>query len=328
MKRMLVRCMALVLILTLALAGAGCGKGKSSATASPTPAPERPEVTPSPDKIAPPAVERFAGYTLSLKPAKGPAVILQEPVAAQLIMDAYSTERLRVENAVGKFDNKLEVLDPEGKARYSFTIASDGQLLMKAADGRVFRMPEYVYYLLEEQLWSHEGSLAASGLKWEPDKGSAQLELELPRYLKAGMQPAFGYASAYFTTYTIYGVNTETKDTAKVYLLLTYAGYEIDGNSFTPGFLYTTPATLIFKKSGERWRLTGLKQPPKVKELKGKDLYNSVRTIFPFDYMEDVLDDLSKIAKEKSGSPQIKDIVRQETEYLNTVKISGLTVES
>ncbi len=328
MKRIFTRCMALVLILTLALTGTGCGKGKSTATASPTPAPERPEVTPSPDKIAPPAVERFAGYTLSLKPAKGPAAILQEPVAAQLIMDAYSTERLRVEGAVGKFDNKLDVLDPEGKARYSFTIASDGQLLMKASDGRVFRMPEYVYYLLEEQLWGHEGSLVGSNLKWEPDKGTAQLELELPRYLKAGMQPAFGYATAYFTTYTIYGVNTETRDTAKVYLLLTFAGYEIDGKSFTPGFLYTTPATLIFKKSGDGWRLTGLKQPPKVKEISGKDLYNSVRTIFPFDYMEDVLDDLNRVTKEKSDSPQVKDIVRQATEYLNTVKISGLTVES
>lgn len=322
------RCMALILILTLVLAGAGCGKGKSTATASPTPAPERPEVTSSPDKIAPPAVERFAGYTLSLKPARGPVVILQEPIAAQLIMDAYSTERLRVENAVGKFDNKLEVLDPEGKARYSFSVASDGQLLMKASDGRVFRMPEYVYYMLEERLWGFEGSLVGNDLQWEPGNGTAQLELELPRYLKAGMQPAFGYASAYFTTYTIYGVNTETRDTAKVYLLLTYAGYEIDGKSFTPGFLYTTPATLIFKKAGKGWRLTGLKQPPQLIELTGKDLYNSVRTIFPYDYMEEVLEDLKIVTKQKSESPPVKDIVRQATEYLNTVKISGLTVDS
>ncbi len=328
MKTRLKRWLALLLIVAVALAGAGCGKAKHTAAASPTPAPERPEVTPSPEKVCPPEVERFAGYTINLKPARGPMVIIQEPVAAQLIMDAYSTDRLQVQDAIGKFNNKLEVLDPEGKARYSFNVASDGQLLMKASDGKVFRMPEYVYYLIEDQLWTYNGSLIDSNLKWDPEKGTSQLELELPRYLKAGMLPAFGYASAYFTNYTLYGVNTETRNTAKIYLLLTCAGYEISGNSFAPRFLYTTPATLIFTKAGDGWQLTGLKQPPNLKEKKGKDLYNSVRTIFPYDYMEDVLEDLNKVSKEKGNSPQIKDIVRQATEYLNTVRITGLTVES
>lgn len=325
MKDKTTRLIALLLLIAVVLMCGAC-KPKATATASPTPAPERPEVTPAPDKVAPPAVERFAGYTLSLKPTRGPAVILQEPVGAQLIMDAFSTERLVVADAVGKFGNKLEVLDETGKARYRFTIASDGQLLMKAEDGRVIRMPEYIYYLMEEQLWVLGGSLMETDLKWEPDKGTAQMELDLNRLLKTAMLPAFGYASAYFTTYTIYGMNTETKDVAKVYLLLTYAGYDIDGTSFAPSFLYTTPATAILKKKAGVWRMTALKQPPVSKEA--KDRYNNVRMIFPYEHMEAVLEDLNKVLKEKDESLPVKDIVRQAAEYLNDVGISGLTVES
>lgn len=314
---LLSRCVAAITILMMVMITAAC---KASGPVQATEPPERPQVTASPIKVAPPDASRFAGYSLRLKPAVGPVVILQEPIGAQLVMDAFSSDRLHVQDAICKFGNKLEVLDPSGAAKYKFTLASDGQKLLKSEDGRVFHMPEYIYYLMEESLWSYGGSLMESTLKWQPDKGTALLELELPRLVDTAMLPAFGYASAYFSTYKIYGVNTSERDVARVYLLLTYAGYDILSTSFTPNFMYTTPVTLIFKKMNNVWKLTGFKQPPVTKEK--KDLYANIRTIFPYDYMDAVLDDL------KDTSGQVNDIARQATEYLNDMGISGLTVDS
>jgi hypothetical protein len=147
------------------------------------------------------------------------------------------------------------------------------------------------------------------------------LELELPRLLKAAMLPAYGYAMAYFVTYKIYGINTSVRNTVKVYLLITYAGYDILGTSFAPNFLYTTPVSLTFKRTGgDYWRFTDLQQPPQTK-LK-KDLYTNVRKVIPFNYIDAVLEDL------KNTDAQAQDIVRLATEYLRDMGIDGLTVDS
>jgi hypothetical protein len=316
LKRMAAAALSALMLAT----AAGCSGG--SGPASTTAPPERPQVTAAPDKVAPPEAVDFTGYSLKIKPAQGREVILQEPVAAQLIMGAFSSGRLRVADAKGKFNNKIDLVDPDGKSKYSFALTSDGQTLLKyAGDGRVFRMPEYVYYLIENNLWTYGGSLMDTQIKWKAGTDIMALELQLPRLIKSAMFPAFGYAMAYFTTYKIYGVNTATRNVAKVYLLITYAGYDIYGENFSPSFLYTTPVTLIFAKTGsDMWKLTELKQPPKAKTK--KDLYTSVRTIFPYDYMEDVLADLS------DADLQTKDIVSLATEYLNEVGLSGLNVQS
>jgi hypothetical protein len=308
-----------VLLLAALLSASGCSSSNPAATATP---PQRPEVTAAPSKATAPPVSRFEGYSLRIKPARGTGIVLREPVAAQLIMDSLQSERLQVKEEVGKFRNKVDVLGPDDSVQYAFTLSSDGQLLMKYGDGRIFRMPEYVYYLIERSPWNYGGSLVDEPLKWQPDKGTAQLELALPRLIGTAMQPAFGYAMAYFSAYKIYGVNTSARDKVKVYLLMTYAGYDVDGNRFAPVFLHTTPATLIFAKSGaDTWELTELKRPPESKEK--RNLYTDVRTIFPYECMEAVMEDLG------SGTPdQIKDIEQQATEYLNAVGLSGLTVES
>ena len=314
------RILSAALLAALLAQASGCSKANPSATA--TPPPDRPEVTASQEKIAPPPAVDFTGYSLRIKPARGPTVILQEPVAAQLIMEAFSTDRLQVKDAEGKFDNKIDLIGSDGKAKYSFTLTSDGQMLLKyALDGRVFRMPEYVYYLIENSLWTYSGSLMDTDIKWKAGSDTSELELQLPRLLKAAMLPAYGYALAYFVTYKIYGVDTSVRNTAYVYLLITYAGYDIQGTNFAPNFIYTTPVTLMFAKTGtDLWRLAELKQPPQTKQK--KDLYTNVRTIFPYDYMDDVLTDLA------DTSFQTKDIVSLATEYLNEMGIEGLSVQS
>jgi hypothetical protein len=315
------RAAALLLAAALALA-AGCGAGSNgNQPVNTTAPPERPQVTAAPGKVEPPAASNFLGYSIRLEPARGSAVILQEPAAAQLIMGAFSSERLLVKDAVGKFGNKVELIDPGGVPRYAFDLSSDGHMLLRYAggDGRIFRMPEYIYYLMENVLWSYGGSLMDAPVKWQPAKGTSMLELELPRLLKAAMLPAYGYAMAYFATYKIYGVDTSVRNTAKVYLLITYAGYDIAGANFSPNFIVTTPVTLIFKTTGgDYWQLTALLQPPKTERK--KDLYSNVRTIFPYAYMDPVMVDLA------DASFQVGDIVRLATEYLHSAGISGLNV--
>jgi hypothetical protein len=315
------RAAALLLAAALALA-AGCSTGSTQPSGTTAP-PERPEVPATSGKVEPPAASNFIGYSIRLKPARGSAVILQEPVAAELIIGAFSSERLVVKGAESKFGNNLELLDPGGVPRYTFALSSDGQMLLKytGGDGRVFRMPEYIYYLMENTLWSYGGSLMDAPVKWQPAKGTSLLELELPRLIKASMLPAYGYAMAYFASYKIYGVNTSVRNTAKVYLLVTYAGYDIAGTNFSPNFIVTTPATLIFKTTGgDYWQLTAFMQPPHT--VLKKDLYSNVRTIFPFDSMDAVMADLA------DPGFQVSDIVRLATEYLHDVGISGLNVIS
>lgn len=315
---------ALALVLTaILLLAPGCNRAsKPAATTAP---PERPEITAAPGKAAAPPVERFTDYALRIKPATGPVITLKEPIAAQLVLDALQSERLEVKEKIGEFRATMDVLGPDGGKQYSFTISSDGRALMRYSDGKIIQMPEYVYYLIEETLWTYGGTLVETPLKWTPANGTtAQLELALPRLIKTAMLPAFGYAEAYFCSYKIYDTNTATRDKAKVYMLVTCAGYSARGKAFSPVFLYTTPATLIFTKSGaDTWKLTALKQPPKTVE--GGDLYTDIRTIFPYECMEAVMADM----KESVGAAeQTKDIVQQAIEYLNTVGLSGLTVES
>lgn len=350
----LIRIIATAAALAMFLFAAGCGAKPSASPAPTATPPPRPDVTAAPGKIAAPLSAGYDGFALKIKPVQGQELIIKDSATVQQVMDAFGTQRLQVENAQAKFGNKLTVLDAAGKARYTFTVASDGQLLMKYQDGRVFQMPGYVYYLLENSLWTYSGSLMESDVKWQTDKGTSQLELELPRLIKAAMLPAFGYSPAYFVTYKIYGVNTATRNTAKVYLLVTYAGYDIKGESFTPEFFYTSPMTMIFTTTGGNlWKLTALKQPvltaPQTEEsttqpagsssepegtpkprgpLKGQALYDSIRLIFPFDYMEAVTDDMGAKNKNTTVADMQKDIVRQATEYLNAQGIAGLTVES
>lgn len=326
------RCAAALALAVLLSSAPGCSKPGSTSPAATTTPPDRPQVTAAPAKAAAPGVERYQGYYLRIKPARGPEITLKEPVAAQLIMDSLQVERLQVKEKVGTFRARVDILGPDGKVQYAFTVSSDGQTLIRYKDGRVFRMPEYVYYLIEESLWTYDGTLVETPLKWQPEKGNTQLELVLPRLIKTSLLPAFGYAPAYFCSYKIYAVNTETRDKAKVYMLITYAGYDFEGNTFSPTFQYTTPATLIFTSTGtDTWRLAGFKQPPETKE--DRNLYTDIRTIFPYECMEEVMADIKSKRSDnetevKGVEAQVKDIVQQATEYLNTVGLSGFTVVS
>jgi hypothetical protein len=302
---------------TILIFTAGCSN--ASSPASTTAPPEVPQVTAAKAKVAPPPASNFVGYSLKIKPAQGPTVILQEPVAAQLIMDASSTDRLQAQKPEGKFDNRIDLIGPDGKSKYAFSLSSDGQMILKSLGSgkQAFYMPEYVYYLIESSLWNYSGSLMDEPLKWQPTAGAAALELQLPRLLKSSLIAGFGYSLAYFTSYKIYGVDTSTRNTVRVYLLVTYAGYDVQGTKFAPNFLFTSPITLVFiKTTGNYWSLTELKQPSGIKFT-----YTTVRTIFSYDYMDAVMTDL------KDPSFQTKDIASLATEYLQQMGISGLTVQ-
>lgn len=317
---------AALLCIALALSAGCSAKSASSAdpTATPTPTPA-PRVTAAPGKVAAPAVQRFAGYVVRVKPVKGPQALLTEPIAAQLLLDASVTARLQVSDAVAKFDNDIEVYDPNSTTKYHFKAASDGQLLMRNDQGHVFRMPEYIYYLLEQKLWEVGGSLKTGVLTWQPESGSTQqLETELPRLIKAAMLPAYGYALGYFCSYKIYGLNTTTKDTVKVYMLLCYMGYDVDatkGSAFLPLFTHTSAAQLVFTRiRGNTWQFADLRLPVTPKDVNKDTTYASIRKVLPFEDMDAYDADI------KDTSALTKDIVRQATDFLRENGLTGLTI--
>ncbi len=317
---------ALSALLAGALAGCASSDPQASPTATATAtAPAVPQVTAAPGKVAAPQVQRFHGYEARLKPVKGPRSQLSEPIAAQLMLDASVTQRLNVPNAVAKFGNDIEVYDPNSDASYHFQIASDGQLLMRADDGHVFRMPEYIYYLLEQRLWEVGGTLKEGTITWQPESGSTELlETELPRLIKTAMLPAYGYAMGYFCSYKIYGLNTSNKDSVKIYMLLMYMGYDIDdtkGAAFLPEFSHVSAASLTFKRlRGNTWQLAELRLPVTPKEVNKDTTYASVRKVLPFEHMDAYEADI------KDTSALTKDIVRQATEFLRENGLTGLSI--
>lgn len=304
----------------------GC-KASPAASAEPTPSPTptpAPRLTAAPGKVPAPTVQRFAGYEVRLKPIKGPTVLVTEPIAPQLLLDAAATTRLQVTNATAKFGNDIEVADPASGSSYHCKAASDGQLLLQDDYGRVFRMPEYIYYLLEQKLWEVGGTMKDAPLTWDPQSGTQQLETEMPRLLKTAMLPAYGYAMGYFCSYKIYGVNTSTKDTVKVYLLLMYAGYDLDatkGTAFLPLFTHTSAAQMVFTRiRGNTWRMTDLRVPSIPKDANQQAIYASVRKVLPFDSMDAYEEDM------KDTSALTQDIVRQATEFLREYNLNGMTI--
>lgn len=319
------RRMLLALCAAVVLA-AGC-KANTSASAEPTPTPTptpAPRLTAAPGKVPAPTAQRFAGYEVRIKPVKGPTALLTEPIAAQLLLDTAATTRLRVEGANAKFGNDIEVVSPDSGSRFHYKAASDGQLLMQDDYGQVFRMPEYIYYLLEQKLWEVGGTLNEAPLTWDPQTGTQQLETEMPRLLKTAMLPAYGYALGYFCSYKIYGINTSIKDTVKVYMLLMYAGYDLDstkGVAFLPLFSHTSAAQMVFTRiRGNTWRMTDLRLPAIPKDANQQTVYTSVRKVLPFENMDAYTEDM------KDTSALTKDIVRQATEFLRAYNLSGLTI--
>ena len=319
MKKYIGKALLAMLIAALALSAASCAV--LGLLPDPAALPEWPKVTAAPGKIPPPSVSRFEGYSVRIKPVKGPEVVLTEPIAAEQLMDAFNTERLKVDGAIGKFDNRVDILDQSDEVRYSFAVASDGQLLVKSGS-KAFRMPEYIYYLLEQRLWELGGSLVSGTISWQPEKKDTKmLETELPRLIKTSMFPAYGYALTYFASYKIYGVNTEVKDTAKLYMLLMYAGYDVQGNAFIPRFTQTGPATLIFKRlRADKWQLVDFRLPVEPKDHTKQAVYDSIRRVFPYEYMEPVAGDM------KDTTALNKDIIRQATDYVREQKLPGLSI--
>lgn len=304
-----------LLALLLALALAGCDVIGASPVSS------HPNVTPAPSKVPEPASAQYEGWSLRIKPAYGPEALLTDGFAAEKLLAAEGDQDLTVKDAGStRFKSRMELLDPEGKTQRTYSVNSEGLLLLRTDEGRIFRMPEYVYYLIENQLWAYAGTLKDSLLLWDPEQGSDAMETDLDRLIKTSLLPAWGYADSYFQTYEVLGVDTGTRNTAKVYLMLSYAGYSVQGKQFDQQFQCTAPARLVFTKlSGNRWQLVDFRQADPNADGR-QALYDNLRKVLPYEYMEDVMtemDDTSALTDE---------IHRQVTDYLRDRGLSSLEI--
>ena len=180
------------LFLAVALLLAGCNLPVLDAP----PITAHPQVTAAPGYVEAPPPTEYEGWSLRVKPANGPQALLTDGLAAQLILAAEQDKSLRASDATGRFGNRVEVLDPQGTVQRTYSLNSEGQLLLKDKDGRAFRIPEYVYYLIEQQLWAYAGSLKDSLMVWQPSAGTEAMETDLDRLIKTAELPAWGYADA------------------------------------------------------------------------------------------------------------------------------------
>ncbi len=306
---------AVLVSLLLALAMTGCNALGVSPVSS------HPNVTPAPSYVTEPASSQYEGWSLRVRPALGPKALLTHGFAVEKVLAAAGDESLTVTDA-GKtrYKSRLELVDPEGKTQHTFEVNSEGLLLLRTENGRVFRMPEYVYYLIESQLWAYAGTLKDSVLLWDPTAGSDAIETDLDRLIKTALLPAWGYADSYFQTYTVLGVDTGTRDTAKVYIMLSYAGYSVQGKQFDQQFQCTAPARLVFTKLGtNRWQLVDFRQADPNADSR-QALYDNLRKVLPYEYMEDVM------AGMKDTTALTDEIHRQVTDYLRERGLSSLEI--
>ncbi len=306
---------AALLSLLLAFALAGCEVLGVSPVSS------HPEVTAAPSHVAAPAATQYEGWSLRVHPALGPEALLTDGFAVQQVLAAAGDESLTVADAGDtRFKSRIELIDPDGKTQHTYAVNSEGLLLLRTSKGRVFRMPEYVYYLIESQLWAYAGTLKDSVLLWDPAVGADAMETDLDRLIKTALLPGWGYADTYFQTYEVLGVDTETRDTAKVYLMLSYAGYSVQGKQFDQQFQCTAPARLVFTKLGNnRWQLVDFRQADPNADSQ-QVLYDNLRKVLPYEYMEDVM------AEMEDTTALTDEIHRQVTDYLRDRGLSDLEI--
>ncbi|MDD4797878.1 MAG: hypothetical protein PHO66_08940 [Eubacteriales bacterium] len=305
---------ALGVLVSAALLLGGC-----AAPVAPEPLQSYPQVAVSQERVAPPESSQYDGWSVRVVTAAKVPATLADSSLIQVIVDAWATRRLVVADAAGPFANQLEVLDAAGQVRYAFSLASDGKLLLKDDMNRVFQMPAYAYYMLEGSLSAYGLTLKNAPISWSPTAANAQLQLEyyLPHIIKTIQVPALGYAMAYFTDVVIYDMRLENNDTqVKLYLLTTFAGYDLQHNVFSMTIRDIRPAnlTLTQQKDGS-WLATGYQQAADPRD------YESVRAALPYDYAKQAIADV------KDPSDILKDIRVQAADYLRQAGLSAYPVE-
>lgn len=305
---------AIRILLGAALLLSGC-----SAPALPEALDTYPHVAVAENRVAPPDSSEYEGWSVQVVTTSKVPATLQDCSLVQVIIDAWAAERLVVTDVTSAFDNKLDILDAGGETRYSFSLASDGKLLLKDDMNRIFQMPAYAYYMLEGSLSAYGLTLKDTPISWSPTAENAQLQLEyyLPHIIKTIQVPSLGYAMAYFTDVVIYDMRLQENDTqVKLYLLTTFVGYDLQNGAFTMTIRDIRPANMVLtqQKDGS-WQATGYQEASDPKD------YESVRTVLPYDYAKQAINDV------KDPSATLQDLRVQAADYLRQAGLSAYSVE-
>lgn len=286
------------------------------------PSPTRyPELTQGPGFVPPPSPE--AG-NLSLRVTRPDATsfTLADSACAQLVLNAARSPHNRpVDTPDWNCPNTVEVLQGE-QVLETIALIDDGSCYARNTKGEAFFFPDYAYGRLEEAGWKAFSTLLSGPLTWDPDKGTAALEVRLPVYARAAMAATLGNADAYFHTFRIVQTQTE-KNTATLYLVGGYAAYNLDGETLSMTKQVRTATRVVLDRVGDNtWRLAAYEMADRSGDSR-QERSDKLRQILPYELMEPVEKQLSDTALE---ADMVKEIRLQAMQYLQARGLGRYTV--
>ncbi|MGI5878282.1 MAG: hypothetical protein ACOX7W_06705 [Christensenellales bacterium] len=299
----------------------GCGNIDVSGLVAPEAPTSIPTVTASASYHAPPEDDdRLGNLAIDVYTARGVKVRISDATAAGMLLQAMGDKSLRFESgAKVPMDNIVVLRDADNREIARMTVASDGDhIAQPEGESNFFTIPEWIYYQIEYYLWMKDASLYAKPLTWAPEDGDGPLMLRIETMLHTLLPQAYGYADAYVSSFKVYGIH-ESSYQVKVYLLVAYAGYIRDGDAFRQQFQRITPVALtLYRLPSNEWRYIAYQEPKASKE--GKIEKSAVRAIFPFEYTEQAMEDLS----DPGSLPD--DLVHKARDWLRERGLGDLTI--
>lgn len=275
-------------------------------------------------KADPDVLPEYEGYYMDVNPIFGDKLrITQVEILPQLIMQAYN-DKSNVINYEFKqrFKNEIIIYNADNEIMLELEIASDGSIFARTdKKSAVIRLPEYVYFALEGCLWKmgdaeSEMSDTACSLieplsEWAPSMGESAIELRLAHDVKTMLYLMYGYSESIFVNYKIYST-LELDRQYKIYMLLSYEGYEYVDDTFWPRYREIIPTQLIYSwVEGDFWSLSEMKFA--AYNEKNKLTETKIRKILPYLDTKSALEDLADTISFE------EELQRQALEYLTTI---------
>jgi len=223
-------------------------------------------------------------YYLDIYPVYGESLRISDNDLLGMVLDAIENNDNIDETINCPLENTIVVRNASDTVLTQFSLASDGCKYARREDNTIFELPEAVYYAIQNALWQQWASLKDPIIIWDgQEEDTRQLELWLPFITQAMAQSSHGYSDAYLSNYEIFDVAFE-EDRVRIYTIVSYAGYAIEGGKFYRKFYNTTPATFTFlRTSGKKWMFTAYREPT------DKTDRTAVRNITPFEVLDEMM---------------------------------------
>lgn len=256
--------------------------------------------------VLPEILPEYIGMYIEVNPVYGTKLrISNVEILPQMIMQAYNNPDNYVDiDFKNKFENQIKIYTYDDHEVLTLLIASDeGLYAREDKNSPVFRLPEYIYYIIESCLWQMGDeevnmtetacSLVEPLSDWSVSDGTAKLELRIPHDVKTVLYAMYGNTEVIFVNYKIYSF-VELTQQVKLYMLLSYEGYDETEDGFYLRYREVIPIQMLYSwVEGGFWALTEIKFTD---YEEGKLTDTNVRKILPYQDTKTALEDLSDIS--------------------------------